>query len=421
MNVLARSSRQHPLRLLGRLAVAVGSSLALASCGTGWQPPSVIYVAVGTNSDQTIDADLRRDFLSMTNGLAAGFKRIDPGATFQLSLYPEEEIVEALRLRNRAGMGPDLVMVRNVIAQQLLAARLTDPFPATSVQLNAFETQDLDRLRNHNGELVGLPLVVQTQIACFNRSRLAEPPTTMQELLESSASGTPIGLPVDLENLLWTAGSLGAIPGLEQAELGRSLNSREQAGIERWFGWLQNASNQQRVTFYASQQLAENQLTTGQLDWIPCRSTVLPRLRRSLGQSLGVAPLPDGDDGQASPVNRLRVIALGRNSSRMGRQRALSFVRFSINPLTQRSITVGSLTVLPANRFVRVPVLSSSVLAAMVTSRLQGRQENQLVSLLSVDGGRQRQLQGLINKVVFGETSPGSATQQLIDDLNVSP
>lgn len=378
-------------------------------------------MTVGTNIDQTIDGSLLKDFKAQLGELVAGFQRLSPNTTFQLSLYPEEQIVEELRLRNRAGLGPDLVLVRSEVAAQLLEAGLTDPFPASAAQLNAFEPQDLQRLRNRNGELAGLPLLVQTQLACFNRSKLPLAPATVQQLLQTSANGVPIGLPADLGNLFWTAGSLGAIPGLNQAALGKPLTRAEQDGVERWFGWLQNASNQQRVVFFDNQQTAESNLVSGDLAWIPCRTTILTRLRRSLGPRLGVAPLPDGDAGLASPINRLRVIALGSNSSRMGRQRALNFSRFSLNPLTQRTLTLGSLSVLPANRFVRVPVLSSSVLAAMVTSSQQGRQSSRLAHLWSGDQARRSQLQSLINELVFGEVSPQTATRTLIRDLNRAP
>ena len=47
-----------------------------------------------------------------------------------------------------------------------------------------------------------------------------------------------------------------------------------------------------------------------------------------------------------------------------------------MNPLSQRNLTLGSQVVLPANRFVNVPVSSSAVLSAMVTSAQQGSQTN---------------------------------------------
>jgi len=135
-----------------------------------------------------------------------------------------------------------------------------------------------------------------------------------------------------------------------------------------------------------------------------------------------VAALPDGAAGaQASPINRLRVLSLGRNSSGSGRERALAFSRFGINPMTQRNITIGSRTFLPANRHVRVPVLSSNVLAAMVTANSQGRNTDEMLSTLHGTDPRIPALQTLINQLVFGQVSPVAATDQVISLLRRKP
>ena len=398
----------------GRLLAALSAGLLLNGCTPRWQLPTVIYIAVGVSNDQAIDSDLLKDFKSKLEALESGFKSLYPNTSFQFSLYPEDQLVEATELRNRQGLGPDLFLVNGETATQLLKKRLTEPFPATPLQLHAFEPSDLKRLRTSTGQLVGLPILLQTQVSCFNRKRLPEAPATVQDLLAVSADGVPIGLPSTITNLFWTAGSLGGLAGFDRALSGAKPNAEELAGIEHWLAWLQDASYQQRVIFYADQQAAENQLIAGQLDWIPCRSTVLPRLRNKMGNSLGVAALPNGEFTEASPVNRLRLIALGRNSSAAGRKRALAFSRFSINPLTQRNITLGSQVYLPANRFVRIPVLSSSVLAAMVTASEQGRQSNQAVNQLHGRDRRLLGLQNLTNELVFGEVTPKSAAIQLV-------
>lgn len=142
-----------------------------------------------------------------------------------------------------------------------------------------------------------------------------------------------------------------------------------------------------------------------------------------MGGRLGVSALPNGDTGTAiaSPVNELRLLSLGRNSSRAGRARALAFSHYSVNPLSQRNLTLGSLIVLPANRFVRVPVQSSSVLEAMVTASLQGRQTDQLVARFQTEDSRPEALQSLLTRVVFGEESPAAATSQAIAILEGKP
>lgn len=48
-------------------------------------------------------------------------------------------------------------------AERMLASGLVAPFPATAEQLKMFDPDDLDQLRNSQGELAGLPVVIQTQ------------------------------------------------------------------------------------------------------------------------------------------------------------------------------------------------------------------------------------------------------------------
>lgn len=237
----------------------------------------------------------------------------------------------------------------------------------------------------------------------------------MTDLLAASAAGHPVGLTVDLYNLFWTAGSLGAMEGINQAVTSRQPSPANLQRMELWLAWLQNANNQQRVTFFGDQKSTISEFLAGRLDWIPCNSISLPRLRRKLGASLGVSTLPSGPDGSApSPLKRLRVLALGASSSPAGRARAISFARFATNPLTQRTLTTGSQTVLPANRFVKVPVQSSLVLDALNTSNQQGDQLNAIVKLMHDNDQRLPVAQALITELVFGEVSPRTTARALI-------
>ena len=417
----------HPLspsQAIPRVAwrwLTVLASLLLLGCRAGDGLPNVLYLGVEVNSDEKIDANLLADTRQRMGYLEAGYRQLYPNTRFQVSLYPEKQLAWAIQRRNRAGLGPDLLLINGDIAVQLLQAGVIAPFPRTGVDLNPFDPQVLDRLRSPSGELAGLPLLVQTQLACFNRRRLDAAPTTLQQLLDTSAKGHPVGLSMEGYNLFWTVGSLGAIGAIDTAAAGRQPSEPQQQAIERWLTWLQNASTQLRVTFYASQNSAEREFQAGRLDWFPCRSSAIPRLRKTLGDGLGVAPLPRGEGGDASPINKLQVLALGTNTSRSSRKRALAFSHFSVNPLSQRNLTLGSQVVLPANRFVRVPVSSSAALRAMATSAQQGNQTNTLVELIHSNDPRVAEIQTLLTTLVFGEVSPTRAGQNLVAILRNQP
>jgi ABC-type glycerol-3-phosphate transport system substrate-binding protein len=405
------------LNLLGGLSLLA----VLGGCTQGREWPNVVYVAIGTNKDQIINAELREQFQDGLGKVGARFRQINPGTHFQFGLYPEDQMVEVMRRRSRSGLAPDLLMVNGDTALRLLQAGLVDPFPVRKDQLALFNEEELRRLRSPDGQLAGLPVLVQTQLSCFNRERLPKPPSTLQELLNASADGHPMGLSLDLYYMVWIVGSTGALPAFERAVLGQPLNPDERQALAGWLAWLENASNQQRVSFLPDQPTAEAEFKAGRLDWIPCRSTVLPQLRRVMGSALGVAPLPDGEGHQASPINRLRVLALGRSSSAAGRRRALAFSGYIVNPLTQRTLTLGSQTVLPANRFVTVPVQSSQVLAAMVAAANQGLQANTLGALVHTNDPRIQLVQTLLTQLVFGETTPSGGATKLVRILQARP
>ena len=194
----------------------------------------------------------------------------------------------------------------------------------------------------------------------------------------------------------------------------------KQYSLRRYESTTEDASDQQRITFFPNQASALAEFSAGRLDWISCSSTNLPRLRKSLGASRGVSNLPSGPGGSASPINRLRVLALGRNSSRQGRDRALAFSRFSVNPLVQRGMTLGSQILLPANRFVKVPVQSSQRLAALVTAAKDSAQTANLAAMLHSRDPRLPRIKRLLSELVFGDLPERQASRQVLAILGQS-
>jgi len=398
-------------------SLAMLATTALSGCSAAAHLPLELYIAIGSNPDQTINADLHDGIREQIQPLHQAFRRLHPNTFFQVSLYPETDLPQTLQQRNGSGLAPDLLYVNGNTALRMLQAGLVSPFPISATQRRQFNPEDLRRLELPDGRLAGLPVLVHTQVSCFNRRRMASPPRTVRELLATSAAGRPIGLSVDMGYLVWSVGSLGALPAFEQILSGQPATAAHRQAIAGWLSWLQEASVQQRVSIYPDQQTAEAELAAGRVDWIPCRSTALPSLRRRMGSSLAVAPLPDGNGHRASPFNRLRVMALGRNSSARARERALAFARYTVNPLTQRSLTLNSQITLPANRFVSVPVQSSQTLATLVQAADQGRQANALVALVHNNDPRLPELQNLLTDLVFGELRVPAATTRLIGIL----
>ena len=405
--------------LLKRLLPAA----TLAALLTGCMParrnlPLVLYVAVSIQDEGKLTSETASSFRKRFEVLVREFRRIHPNVLVQVALYPERELVPQMRLRDWAGLGPDLILTGAEQANGLLQAGLVDPMPLNSQQRSNSSTALLQRVRNHRGQLSGQPLVVFPQLACYDRRSIRVPPTTLDELLESSAAGMDVGLTIDLRQLLWTAGDFNAMPGLVAAARGRQPTSAQHQAIETWLTWLQQANNQQRFSYYPDQISLRDGLSKGYLDWVSCNSAELELLRKRMGPRLGVTPLPDGPSHIPTPISRLRVMALGTNSSPVQRQMALALVRFSIGPLVQRSLTLQNLSFLPSNPRVGVPVLSSAALQSMVISRQQAMATDQLLADLHSEDVRVQALQEQVMvPLLFGVLEPKSAAEQMISIL----
>ncbi|MBM5789305.1 MAG: sugar ABC transporter substrate-binding protein, partial [Cyanobacteria bacterium M_DeepCast_200m_mx_001] len=259
---------------LKRLLPAMGLAAALLS---GCVPsrrsmPVMLYVAVAVQEESSLTSENTLVFRQRWNQLVRDFQRVHPNVLMQLSLYPEGQLRQRLLLRDRAGLGPDLILTGADSANTLLRVGLSDPIPEDAQLRAASSPALLQRLRNRRGQLAAQPMVLFPQLACYDRRRLPAPPTSLSGLLDSSAAGVPVGLPIDLRQLLWTAGGFGAIPGLTQAGLGQQPSPIERSQIRNWLAWLQQASDQQRVTFMPDQTGLRQSLSNGALAWVSCNS-----------------------------------------------------------------------------------------------------------------------------------------------------
>jgi arabinogalactan oligomer / maltooligosaccharide transport system substrate-binding protein len=336
----------------------------------------------------------------------------------QVEVFPEENLRNQLLVRNRTGLSPDLLLVNESTAQELARERLISTVSFPAVALDQLDAGSVVRVRRRDGTLTGIPLELQPQVACFDRRRVRRSPSSLKELLAFSAKGMEVGLSLDAVSLAWTLGPLGAIDAVSALLAGQPATPETRQGLRGWLAWLRMADQQQHVTVYPTETELLKELMAGALDWIPCRSINLTRLRSRLGNNLGVAPLPSGPYGAASPITRERILAFGVNSSPVQRQLALALARFAISPLHQRDMLQRSQYVLPVNREVAPAVSSSSVVAAMVEGRQQSLRRS-TIRLIERSSKSQRQgWQTLLTRYLFDDLGQQDALEGMVELLS---
>lgn len=419
------------LRGLGRRAgiLALVLTLPLAGCRPAPTPPDAlqgnavpsdnvhgsIVLAVGINNDDTINAALLEDLNQRIGDLVRSYRTLNPRVHVEIQPFQEDLLVQELERRSRDGLAPDLMMVNGTTARTLSLKGLTRPIRIPPSVTDQLDTGSLARVRLADGRLIGLPILLQPQMACYDRRRVQDPPATLAALLARNGGLMRAGLPIDAINLAWTLGPLGTLGTMERLAGGQPATAADRARVRAWLEWLGNAHLQQGIHFLANQEELVQGLANGRLDWISCRSTHLGRLRVHLGSHLGVSVLPSGPAGAASPITRERLLAFGVNSTKAQRQAAESLAHFSINPLVQRTITLRNLATLPVNRNLHPPAGASQILDAMVAAREQGAaSKSATLPLLRSDAEGTNRFRRLITGFLYGEVDARTAADQLI-------
>ena len=407
-----KSSRA--LRRIGLLALGV--LLTACSNRNRQQPTSLLRVARTLPSSETVTtADSERD-RKLLRQFQTSVREVVPGLQLQPSLYTESSIEAELRRQTNSGLGPDLVISDARTIHALFEAQLLDPVPLTKDQRQAVAPTLLKRLTNDQGQITGLPVSQSLQLACYDKSKLKTPPASLSELAKASSGESVFGIAQNFEDLYWSMGSFEAGPALVTSLRGQTPTAPETRQLVRWLGWLQDTSFQQNVIFLRDQPTLRRQLIQGRLNWISCWSTQLPQLREAMKEKLGVSVLPAGPVGQATPVSKLQVWGLGRNSSQRQRASSEELMQFIVQPWAQKTWSLRYRTSYPVN----------PVAAAIVNSQIPGTDElylmksregiligDEIMASLDANPELNEGLQDIINDVIFGTESPAQAAGKI--------
>ena len=100
------------------------------------------------------------------------------------------------------------------------------------------------------------------QLACFNKSRLPTPPSSLEDLAQSSSDAT-FGLAIQLKDLYWSAQAFNATPAFQAAMDDSSIDETSRARVTSWLHWLVGSSYQQNIRFLNSQRQLRQGLIKG--------------------------------------------------------------------------------------------------------------------------------------------------------------
>ena len=396
----------------------------LSSCSSsGRTPIKLLRVAriMPTNEKvTTVDSSRDRKRLSSFQN---NLWDVVPGLRIQPALYSEAAVESELERQTFSGLGPDLVMGDARVIQELSEAKLLDTVTITPEQRNSIAPGLLERVTNSRGEVTGLPVSQYVQLACFDKRKLKEPPGTLALMSKQSGEGQVFGITQNFEDLYWSVSGFKAGSALVSALRGQQPTAEQTKNLVRWLSWLRDASYQQNVMFLRNQATLRKQLIGGQLHWISCWTSQLPQLREAMKDNLGITSLPAGPAAPATPISKLQVWGLGRNSSPRQRQTAEELMQFIVQPWAQKTWSLRYRTNYPVNP-AAATIINRQIPGIEKLYIFKGNQDikigDEIVAAIDGNPKLAKTIQNIINDVIFGAKTPAKAAERLQTVLSPS-
>ena len=405
-----------PVRRRLLLGVLCTTGLLSSCSSSGRTPIKLLRVAqVLPTNEKVSPVDSSRDrkrLSSFQNNLGS----VVPGLRIQPALYSEAAVESELERQTFSGLGPDLVIGDARVIQELSEAKLLDMVPITPEQRRAIAPGLLERVTNSSGEVTGLPVSQYIQLACFDKRKLKEPPATLALMSKQSGEGQVFGITQNFEDLYWSMSGFKAGSALVSSLRGQQPTAQQTQNLVRWLSWLRDASYQQNVMFLRNQATLRKQLIGGQLHWISCWTSQLPQLREAMKDNLGIASLPAGPAAPATPISKLQVWGLGRNSSRRQRQTAEELMQLIVQPWAQKTWSLRYRTNYPVNP-AAATIINRQIPGIENLYIFKGKQEikigDEIVAAIDGNPRLAKSIQNIINDVIFGVKTPAKAAERL--------
>ena len=355
----------HWLKIFNTMAAGLLTVLLvlLTSC-TAIKAPKTLFITFGVS--ETRFKDESEELRIFLDRLFEKFNHSNPDANIVYINYKSKNLIKQIERDNSIHLGPDVVITPQYLAEELLARNLTTSL-SNKQYFDSIYSSRIQADAKINNEYSFAPYLISTQIACFNSTTIKKSPSSIEELEKLSASGKKMGLSSNPYDLIWTAGTQGAIS--ELSSLGsQSVSGSTYPAIQKWLEWIETAALSQNMSFHRNSRDLAEKLENNELDWVTCYGDQLENLKKTMGNSLGVSALPNGATSKAFPTHITYGFSLGKNSSQTQRDMAMKFIMANVNTIAQRKLELDNTGFLAANQNVFIPAESSKILTALNTS-----------------------------------------------------
>lgn len=284
------------------------------------------------------------------------FQAIHPDTRVITVAVPPDQLLRRYKDTAPLGLGPDLLLAPNERIPELAAEKLIRPLPPEALEIFDFIPAAADTL-NYAGNSYGLPLSMAPMMLYINTDLVAQPATTLDELLAEAGDEKTVGLNINFNAAYWGIQAMGA--GLFNAD--GSLNLADN-GLEPWLNWLAEARETPGMILTGDDEVLREMFVQGELAYYVAKPDALNEFREQLNteneagevvERVGMVPLPAGEAGAAGPIMNTEALLFSPASTAEQAETALALASY-MSSAEQGVALMRSLELAPANRKTRI-------------------------------------------------------------------
>ena len=302
------------------------------------------------------------------------YRELYPKVKIVVEFMPEKTIAQQFRQQSQSSLGPDLMITSYFDLIPLIRAKTVLNLSDYNLDLSTYLPRPISQVI-HQNNLYGLPFSLNTQVLCYNKSKVEQPLESLPEMIQEVEAERQVALTSNFVNTLWGVQIFNQewSPDTSQNDqdsialdnYNQEFNFNPQAWAD-WLEWLQEAKKHPHLILADERSTLHPTFAQGKLAYYVCKSEEISDLKATLGEDkLGVTNLPGLVNRPAGPLLFTRAVVFNRASSPSTIKLALRVAQFLTNAEQQTKLAIETDSLIPANRQVKLDARLSPIQAVL--------------------------------------------------------
>ena len=333
------------------------------------------------------------------------FQADNPDAQVEVLDIPFDQLFNKFKTESATGGGPDLFIGPNDSLGDLARAGLLMNLDGKVPGLDNDTQVSVDGSKV-DGKLYQVPESLKALAMYYNKDKVKTVPQTTADMLTAQKAGTKFGFNT-AAGAYYMFGFFGAYGGQLFDSTGKCI--ADQGGYADAFQFLKDMKTA-GAQYYSDGDKFDQTFQSGNLDAVVEGPWKLADFKKSLGDKLGVAPIPAGPKGPASPMTGVDGWNINVNTKNL--DGAIGFATYMTSPKVEQ-IFVDSAGHIPANKNVQVNDAFSKQFAQAVATGYPRPQNPELSAYWD-------NMNNAVNKLVDAGGDPKSLVADFAKAVNTA-